>query len=179
MCITGCSPKLMLYDLLERSEDSRYMIIETMGGVVPLHHNEYLYQGCIVSGISESEESLLALQSYRPIRKEGPYTKIRFIFSHSSCIRSYFYARDDWVHLIAPKLSTKFLKQNRQISRDEIKDGIRILTLDSDEEIPEILDKLKTDRKSSIAVLCNKVDVFNNLTKHPIPREFVIQDRWT
>jgi len=66
--------------------------------------------------------------------------KLLFVFSHNSKIKGYFYARDDWIHIMDEKMSLKFLKQNKNLNYEDEIDNTKIFYI---QEIDDITDEFK------------------------------------
>jgi hypothetical protein len=111
--------------------------------------------------------------------------RILFVFSHNNSIKSYFYSRDDWIHILRPKLSLKFLKQHRNLKREDFIEGIRIFYVDSIDEIDEGF-RRKIEKCSElnepICILCKDNKTFDRLIffadSVELERDFIVQDTW-
>jgi hypothetical protein len=116
---------------------------------------------------------------------EDPKITLHFVASHNRLMKSYFYDREDWIHIISPKLSIKFLKQNKDLKREDWKDGIKVFYFDDPEEIDEkfkIRLKKETKQTHPIAVLIKGKDTFMRIKEFSknikLNRMWVIQGSW-
>jgi hypothetical protein len=117
--------------------------------------------------------------------KESVQISIRFIFSHNKSIKSYLFSRTDWIHVICPKLSLKYLKQNKDLKHEDCREGVNILYLAHKEDIDESFRRRLTDlekKDKHLCILCNNDEVFERilylLERIETKREWAIQDSW-
>jgi hypothetical protein len=118
-------------------------------------------------------------------KKDELDIRLIFVFSHNKYIKSYFYSREDWIHLMCPKLSIKYLKQNKDMKRDDWDDGIKTFFIDSLEEIDSsFIEKLKEYDECNypITILCKGKEVFKELKnlndEIKLKRWIVTQGSW-
>ncbi|MCF7860947.1 hypothetical protein K9M79_01785 [Candidatus Woesearchaeota archaeon] len=172
---------------------------------IGLYRNEYIYQGCLVVGkgpkqmndllckISQAvhisnkdfpKNTFRATHYYKKAQDPASVT-LHFIFSHNRFIKSYFYARDDWIHILTPKLTTKFIKQNKDIKREDWRDGVRIFYLEESDEIDEKFKrKLKKESKGCypIAILVKWKRTYERIKEFEknikLNRQMIFQGSW-
>jgi hypothetical protein len=111
--------------------------------------------------------------------------RLLFIASHNKCIRSYFYNNDSWIHILNPQLSTKYLKHNKNLKREDYEDEVKIYFFDSVDEINEsFIKELEEEDKKRfipIAILCKGKNVFEKLkkiNKESLSRMIIVQNSW-
>jgi hypothetical protein len=111
--------------------------------------------------------------------------RLLFVSSHNNFIKSYLYSRTDWIHVINPKLSLKYLKQNRDLKHEDLREGVKILYIDHEEEIDEEFRRKLIeleDEKDPLCILCNNDKVFDRITflleTIKPKREWAVQKSW-
>jgi hypothetical protein len=104
--------------------------------------------------------------------------RLLFVFSTNKCIKSYFFSRDDWIHIIEPKLTTKYLKQNKHIKREDYDKGFRIFFIESIDEINKAFINKLNPEYGSIAILCKNNKVLKKLKEMKLKGEVVALSTW-
>lgn len=92
--------------------------------------------------------------------------KISFVFSHDKHIRSYFYARDDWIHVFHPKATKKYLKYNNNLATEFFDGNIKVIH-------PQIVSMIDSNFEKQIkknildinpiAILCDNNTIFRKI----------------
>ncbi|MFP4402191.1 MAG: hypothetical protein ACLFPL_03070 [Candidatus Nanoarchaeia archaeon] len=92
--------------------------------------------------------------------------KLHFIYSTNKSIKSYMYNAVDSIQVISPELTTKFVKNNRDVKRDEVREEVQVLYVDSVDELNKEfihnVDKYSILSRP-IVILCRTQEVYEEL----------------
>lgn len=141
-----------------------------------------IYMGRDDVCIGDSPASLRPAHSNQIVQSpvEDVTVDVSFIFSPNRSIKSYLYSREDGVHIICPKLSLKYLKQNRDLKHDESREGVRILYVELSDQIDENFRRLIEKHQGPLCILCNNDNVYHRLLEfmEHTGKEWAAQDSW-
>jgi hypothetical protein len=111
--------------------------------------------------------------------------RLLFVFSHERHIKSYLYSRRDWIQILTPKMSAKYLKHNKELENENWDQGVNVHFIKDSRVInEELIKKLKEEIKWAhpIAFVCKSEKIFNKLTeilrKLEISRRVVSGYKW-
>jgi hypothetical protein len=92
--------------------------------------------------------------------------RLLFVFSHERYIKSYLYYREDWIQILTPKMSAKYLKHNKKLKKENWDQGVNVhfienYKINKDKFLKEL--KKEIEWGHPIAFVCKNERIYDKL----------------